>query len=241
MARIPPVVKAGLQSGTIMCIADIMTQKMIADGSAADDVGSSEKIEAQQPADRIIPTSSIPMLQSANEQLQSLDQFRTIQWTAAGLLLHGPFLHFGFIMLDKYFPLPPPSATSSQQMRAVLKKTMGGQVFVFPPYLLALFTYLAVTDYFLDALLPTQTQTQSSTTTTTLSQAVAQRIQTKVPEALMAGCVFWPVVNSFNFTFIAPAYRVLYTAAVGSTWNVYLNWHNSQRRGNRSSVVQLEG
>lgn len=76
---------------------------------------------------------------------------------------------------------------------------------LFPPYLVALFTYLGLAEGNPD---------------------VAQKVRHKVPEAFIAGCVFWPVANGVNFMFVSGSLRIPWLAASAGCWNMYLSWEN---------------
>ena len=104
----------------------------------------------------------------------SYDVYRTLRWTVAGLALHGPYFFVGFSYVDK--AIGP--ATS---LMAVAKKTALAQFCLFPPYLVALFGFMG-----------------------TLEQHpnVAEKIRTKVPEAFVSGCLYWPVANGLNFALV---------------------------------------
>lgn len=87
-------------------------------------------------------------------------------------------------------------------------KTVLGQATVFPLYITAFFTYTG--------LLEGKTLPQSVT-----------KLQDKFWPTYVTGSVFWPCANMFNFTLVPATQRVLYVAAVGLLWNVYLSWQNS--------------
>ena len=161
-----PSLRAGLQSGTIMTISDIVTQLWIEEKSWSEDY-----------------------------QWQ-----RTLRWTTAGMVLHGPYFFAGFSMLDKYFG----AATS---LPVVAKKTITAQFLIFPPYLVALFGYMGILEQ---------------------HPRVLEKIQQRVPETFLTGCMFWPVANVFNFTFVSPTMRVPYVAISAGIWNSYLSWTNAK-------------
>lgn len=125
---------------------------------------------------------------------------RTLRWTAIGLTMHGPYFLAGFAMLDKQFG----AATS---LRVVATKTAVGQLVVFPPYLVAFFGAMGYMEG---------------------HPKIAEKIQTQVPKTFMAGCVYWPIANFVNFSFVSPTMRVPYLACAGGVWNVYLSWTNSK-------------
>jgi len=159
------VLKAGLQSSTIMTVADIATQMLVEGKSSAD-----------------------------------LDAQRTLRFTVAGLALHGPYFFVGFSALDRQFGAPT-------SFKVVAQKTAAAQFILFPPYLAMLFGLMG-----------------------TLEQHpnVAEKIRTKVPEAFMSGCIYWPVANSINFALIPTTFRVPYLAVSAGLWNCYLSWENAK-------------
>jgi hypothetical protein len=57
---------------------------------------------------------------------------------------------------------------------------------------------------------------------------VLEKVSKRAPEAFMGGCVFWPLVNVFNFTFIPATARVPYLATAGAFWNTFLSWLNNR-------------
>ena len=125
---------------------------------------------------------------------------RTLRWTAAGLSMHGPYFFLGFSILDKQFG-------ASTSIRTVATKTIAGQLFLFPPYLVALFTFMGLMER---------------------SPNILQKIETGVPEAFVNGCIFWPIVNSINFGFVSPSQRVPYLAVMSGIWNSYLSLMNAR-------------
>mmetsp|Transcript_10296 Transcript_10296/g.24694 ORF Transcript_10296/g.24694 Transcript_10296/m.24694 type:complete len:175 (-) Transcript_10296:473-997(-) len=125
---------------------------------------------------------------------------RTLRWTVVGLTLHGPYFLGGFSILDKQFG----AATS---LRIVATKTATAQLLLFPPYLVALFGTMGYMEGHPD---------------------IAEKIQTQVPKAFITGCVFWPIANFVNFSFVSPTLRVPYLACAGGVWNSYLSWTNSK-------------
>jgi len=87
-------------------------------------------------------------------------------------------------------------------------KTALGQATVFPLYIATFFTYTGLIEG------------------KGMPQAV-QKMQDKFWPTFVTGSVFWPCANMFNFTLVPATQRVLYVAAVGLLWNVYLSWQNS--------------
>ena len=127
------------------------------------------------------------------------DVKRTLRWTLAGISLHGPYFFVGFTMIDKRVG---PATT----MTAVAQKTALAQFILFPPYLVALFGLMGMLEQ---------------------HPNIADKIRTKVPDAFISGCLYWPVVNGFNFALVPATLRVPYLAASAGLWNSYLSWENA--------------
>lgn len=87
-------------------------------------------------------------------------------------------------------------------------KTVLGQATVFPVYISIFFTYAGLLE---GRGLPKS----------------FEKMQDKFWPTYVAGSVFWPCANMVNFTLVPATQRVLYVAAVGLLWNVYLSWQNS--------------
>ena len=174
------LLQAGAQSGTIMAVSDIGTQVW-------------EKSSS-----------------SSTWTLSDLDAARTLRWTVAGIVLHGPYFATGFSFLDRQFGV----ATS---LRTVVTKTAAAQFLLFPPYLIALFGLLGV----LEGRPPAH---------------VMDKIQHRVPDVFVHGCAFWPVANMVNFALVSPTMRVPYVAACAGVWNSYLSWTNARGDAERDSV-----
>lgn len=117
----------------------------------------------------------------------------------------GPFVCKGFQLMDKVFG---PQLT----LAAACKKTAMGQMTMFPIYTVAFNMYTGVLEG------------------RSVPQAVEKTRQNFLP-TFVAGSVFWPVANMFNFAAIAPRHRVLYVGVVGVTWNAFLSWQNNLQSG----------
>ncbi len=204
------LLKSGLQSGSIMFVADSVTQfgleKRIVKNKEAD-LQLKLKTHDKSPIDGTIEqptkeTSNAVMSQKYDVELPKYyDPYRTFRWTTAGLFLHGPYFAKAFSSLDQYFGM-------QTTMKNVLKKTMAGQIIFFPPYLFLLFGYMSILE------------DNGST------ENVLYKIQTKVPDALIGGCFFWPIANIINFRMVPSTLRVPYIAIIGSVWNCFLSWLN---------------
>lgn len=118
------VAKAGTQSGSIMGVADIVTQILVEGKSlsGSDNDGLALRKDG---------TSNEPF-----------DPLRTFRWALAGLTLHGPYFFVGFSRVDAYYGAA--AATAAPSLPLVAKKTAIAQFILFPPYLVALFAYMGV-------------------------------------------------------------------------------------------------
>eukprot|EP00546_Thalassionema_frauenfeldii_P014846 CAMPEP_0178908764 /NCGR_PEP_ID=MMETSP0786-20121207/8104_1 /TAXON_ID=186022 /ORGANISM="Thalassionema frauenfeldii, Strain CCMP 1798" /LENGTH=166 /DNA_ID=CAMNT_0020580703 /DNA_START=137 /DNA_END=634 /DNA_ORIENTATION=+ len=76
MTALPKFVKAGMQSGSIMMMADVSTQFFI---------------EGRKRQSNSEPTTP-----------HYYDMERTLRWASAGLLLHGPYFYLSFSKLDRF-------------------------------------------------------------------------------------------------------------------------------------------
>ena len=109
------LLRAGLQSGTIMALADTATQLFIED---------------QKGWRRLWDTGSV----------RTQDWTRTLRWGVAGLICHGPYFFVGFSVIDKYIGAQAAVPT----LRTVAQKTLVAQLVLFPPYLVMLFGLMGV-------------------------------------------------------------------------------------------------
>ena len=191
------VLRAGLQSGTIMGMADMSIQvlvegKNIATATTTRDGGREVDVDVDVES--------------------SYDGMRTLRWALMGLVLHGPYFLTGFSIIDRRFAAAAAAAGTSAASAAtvswktVAKKTASAQLFLFPPYLVLLFGFLGVLEGEPDIL---------------------GKIKTRVPEAFLSGCVYWPVANSINFKLVPNHLRVPYLALSAGVWNSYLSYTNS--------------
>jgi len=116
-------VRAGMQSASIMTVADIVTQLVVEKRSLlAGPAENEDKVHAgQEVAAR-----------------RHYDPIRTMRWATVGLTLHGPYFRYCFAKLDHMF------AGTAQSLVVVAQKTALAQFLVFPPYLVALFTAMGV-------------------------------------------------------------------------------------------------
>ncbi|KAK9820187.1 hypothetical protein WJX72_007267 [[Myrmecia] bisecta] len=130
------------------------------------------------------------------------DWRRTQRFALIGLTLHGPYFYQGFRVIDATF-----GASRTAEMAS--KKTLAGQLTLFPVYCAAFFAYMGL-----------------------LEGKSAERCIQKVKESYMptyiGGSVFWPVANMINFMCIPSTGRVAYVSGAGLLWNSFLSWSNSK-------------
>lgn len=194
MLTLRSVAKAGIQSASIIAIADISTQLVVENRSFITHEEKGICKDTHQASDTTQqPSSSSPGY---------YDPIRTLRWTVIGLTLHGPYFFLAFGKLDRLF--------SASTFANAFKKTAITQLTIFPPYLIALFTYLDVLER------------QCSDSKTSNNDIIP-----KVQQAFKVGCGFWPIANSINFSFISPHRRIPYLATVGGVWNGYLSYMNA--------------
>ena len=134
------------------------------------------------------------------------DAKRTLRWTLAGFALHGPYFFVGFSMVDKRIG----AATS---LKIVAQKTAIAQFLLFPPYLVALFGFMGVLEQ---------------------HPSISDKIRTKVPEAFVSGCLYWPIANGINFAAVPAQLRIPYVASAAGFWNAYLSWENARDSSSKS-------
>ena len=107
------LLRAGLQSGTIMGIADASTQVLIEGKNITSAMTSLETKNGKA--------------RSGQDTNDSYDGDRTLRWALMGLLLHGPYFLTGFFAIDRRF------GVSKVSWKTVAKKTIAAQMILFPP------------------------------------------------------------------------------------------------------------
>ena len=180
---IQQVVRAGLQSATIMTLADVTTQFVIegkkieektseATSSSASTTVDQRQYYHQSPISEQSSTVLSTTIENDDDSKYSLS--RTLRWTVCGLFLHGPCFLMGFSWLDRRFPSPVTTAatttTSSliSSLKFIGKKTMTAQIVLFPPYLVLLFGAMGLLEHHPD---------------------IVEKIKTHVPQAFVTGSV----------------------------------------------------
>jgi protein Mpv17 len=162
--------------------------------------------------------------QTVIEHRPTVDLWRTGRWTMAGWTLHGPYFYLGFRHLDRYFG----AATS---LKIVAYKTATAQFVLFPPYLVALFSFFGFWESY----------GHNNNNNNNSWQAVSDKICQCVPGAFVGGCVFWPFVNVINFGFVPATMRIPYVAASAGVWNSYLSWTNARTTNSVNKSLDIKG
>ena len=131
--------KAGLQSASIMAVADITTQLLVEKRSivAHPQLEGSVNTEHQNKI-----TNATKQPPSAPQPIKNYnyDPLRTLRWATVGLTLHGPYFFLSFGKLDQRII----GTTVTNSIYTVAKKTAIAQLLIFPPYLVGLFTYMGI-------------------------------------------------------------------------------------------------
>ena len=197
--------KAGLQSASIMAVADITTQLLVEKRSIVAHPQLEGRVNTEHQNKITNETKQPP---SAPQPIKNYnyDPLRTLRWATVGLTLHGPYFFLSFGKLDQRII----GTTVTNSIYTVAKKTAIAQILIFPPYLVGLFTYMGIMEGGNTA-------------------EVFAKVQDCVPKAFMSGCIFWPIANFINFSFVSTGARVPYLAAVGGLWNGYLSYMNAEK------------
>jgi Mpv17 / PMP22 family len=180
-----------------MCFADIMTQTVIEGRTWRKSHDASYTFKSES-------------------AVGTFDPWRTCRWTVAGLTLHGPYFFVGFRRIDNVFS----SRAANTSWLVVVKKTAAAQLVLFPPYLVALFSFMGVMEG-------------------KPVDVVASKVFARVPEAFLSGCLYWPLVNVVNFAVVPSTMRVPYVAIAAAVWNSYLSWANARDVGIPSQVKKM--
>ena len=101
---LPPVLKAGMQSGSIMTVADILAQTCIEGRSfsSVTGAGSSKGNDVDNGKSASLSPSTCGALNPPE-----YNPMRTLQWSVAGLCIHGPYFLKAFGAIDKLFANRP--------------------------------------------------------------------------------------------------------------------------------------
>ena len=128
----------------------------------------------------------------------------------------------GLVLHGPYFFVGFSAIDRAFARKSWAKKTAAAQFFLFPPYLVVLFGTLGVLEQHPD---------------------IPAKIRSRVPEAFLTGCIFWPFANSINFKLVPNSLRVPYLALSAGIWNSYLSYTNHYETGrtnNENSWIQKE-
>ena len=216
LAAAPALLRAGTQSGCIMTTSDLVTQ-----------LGIERRLAAAHAPDREDPATKNPPA--------PLDVPRTLRWLSAGFLVHGPYVHLFYGWVDKLgtkwaaqLPTPPSPNT------ILARKTAVVMVLGLPLWLGSLFTFMGFVEAGGAGSWLAKTDVLSRAKTNYLSQAGAlgesvwKKLETKLPQALLGGCTFWPVATAVNFVMVPLNWRVIYVAGCSGCYNCFLSWFNAR-------------
>lgn len=145
----------------------------------------------------------------AKRLLSGVDLERTARFALIGATLHGPFFCVGLSWIDRCFP-------GAASPKVVAQKVLLGQVSLFPVYTAAFLAYLRLLEGVPPSKLVARLQSERESLTATIAR----------------GCVFWPAVNTVNFS-IMPAgnARIFAMNVAGLAWNAYLSYATSRGPG----------
>lgn len=149
-----------------------------------------------------------------NHQRISSSWQQSLRFGIIGLTLHGPFFFRGFRWLDTTFG-------SSPTLKSAITKVMIGQLTLFPTYLASFTVYMGL----LEGLSLQQCQ---------------EKLKRTFVDTYIAGSIFWPTANMFNFLFLPPTARVVFINGAGLFWNAYLSFVNSTA-GSSMQIMGLDG
>jgi protein Mpv17 len=139
---------------------------------------------------------------------------QSLRFGIIGLTLHGPFFFRGFRWLDTTFG-------SSPTLKSAIIKVAIGQLTLFPTYLASFTIYMGL----LEGLSLQQCQ---------------EKLKRTFADTYIAGSVFWPTANMFNFLLLPPTARVVFINGAGLFWNAYLSFVNSTA-GSSTDIIALNG
>eukprot|EP00581_Thalassiosira_minuscula_P019468 CAMPEP_0183718584 /NCGR_PEP_ID=MMETSP0737-20130205/11805_1 /TAXON_ID=385413 /ORGANISM="Thalassiosira miniscula, Strain CCMP1093" /LENGTH=257 /DNA_ID=CAMNT_0025948173 /DNA_START=32 /DNA_END=805 /DNA_ORIENTATION=- len=240
-----PILKAGMQSATIMTLADIATQLVVEDRSFFfHDDNDNASVSHDDDGGEMLQSQNTNQ-QQKNQQHPDhryYDPYRTLRWSIVGLTLHGPYFLTTFRKLDAVLGTVTATNSTLRGLSLVMKKTTVAQFIIFPPYLVALFSYMGLMEHTIhhhqnNNNLSTNKSTDNNnknksnkmphSSSKDIQESIVTKVKHHVPTAFLSGCAFWPIVNSINFAFVPSWARVPYLASVGGIWNGYLSFINA--------------
>lgn len=222
-------VKSGVQSGSIMIVADSFTQMYIEDRKFKGFEDVKEQLTnnsllhnlrnfSLEKSSDLAKAKEVAATQQQHGQEVARDEHnveRTMRWALVGLTLHGPYFFLTFGIIDKLWG----AATG---LGTVIGKTMTAQIFAFPVYLGLLFSYISAMEGLKD------------------EDKFKSNVETKVKEAFIAGAFYWPLANMFNFKFATPALRVPMVAFSAGIWSAFLSWLNANQDEVKAFVTTVK-
>lgn len=230
LPKIHPMLKAGLTSGTIMSLGDMLCQTIEHRNSRESQSSPPFAVRGVRHTDDASSTSNrdsgIVSAVAERVGLGNYDLTRTARFFGVGLTLHGPFFNKTLGILERAVG---PKTTAF----VAAKKVALGHVFLFPSYAFLFNVWMG------------GLEGRGAFT------GGVQKFKDTWYEVAIAGSVFWPAANMVNFMYCPPAHRVLFLNGGGLFWNAFLSWQNAKSnakntKGNElrvlgPSVVGLDG
>lgn len=152
---------------------------------------------------------------------------RTVKYFWLGLTADGPFWETAFGVVERIFGAAE-GAGGSVKWGVLAGKTAFTQLVINPIFLLVLISYTAVLEG-----------------PRTL-ESVRDNLRAKLPSYLQDGFIFWSLCNTFNYRFVAPGRRMLFSSVVGLCWSTYFSWITRKldqqiQRGHATAAGQDQG
>jgi hypothetical protein len=149
-------------------------------------------------------------LSSTNLSAQQQQQQHNFQRSAAmgiyGAVVFGAFVTWWFRILSRWVPV------AAGDLKAVVRKVLVNQFFMSPFLNTLFFTWVVFT---------------RKPFASTLSQKFATlktKLRVDLPATIARSCVYWTVLNTFNFALVPAHMQVLFTNFSFLLWTVYLSY-----------------
>lgn len=141
------------------------------------------------------------LCQTITKNSDTLDQRQVARFALVGATIHAPYWFYGFRLMDK-LPLGPIS------VKTAIIRSLSTQLLLSTPYFILFYSCIGV----LEGL-------------TTYDQIIEHKKQ-PIIDTVRRGFVFWPIINVFNFRFMAPAHRLHVVTVAGVFWNALVSYAN---------------
>jgi hypothetical protein len=155
-----------------------------------------------QTLERSIASSSA----SLKPQQQQHDFQRSAAMSIYGAVVFGAFVTWWFKILSRWVPV------AAGDIKAVVRKVLVNQFFMSPFLNTVFFTWVVFT---------------RKPFASTLSQKIATlkaKLRVDLPSTIARSCVYWTVLNTFNFALVPAHMQVLFTNFSFLIWTVYLSY-----------------